>query len=75
MTATRAIRIHKIGGPDQLQWEPVEVPSPGPGQAVVAQTAAGLNFIDVYHRTGLYPGGFVSCHLGQRGRRIRGSGR
>ena len=50
-----AIRVHTPGGPDQLVWEAVEVGDPGPGQVRIAQEAAGLNFIDVYHRTGLYP--------------------
>src|SRR5437762_1178987 len=49
-----AIRIHEIGGPDVLEWEDVEVGEPGPGQIKLKQEAAGLNFIDVYHRTGLY---------------------
>jgi NADPH2:quinone reductase len=49
-----AIRIHKTGGPDVLQWEEVEAADPGPGQIKLRQEAAGLNFIDVYHRTGLY---------------------
>ena len=51
---THAIRIHELGGPDVLRWETIDVADPGPGEAVVRQTAAGLNFIDVYHRTGLY---------------------
>lgn len=50
-----AIRVHKIGGPDVLQWEEVNVEDLGPGQIRIRQQAAGLNFIDVYHRTGLYP--------------------
>ena len=50
-----AIRVHAHGGPDKLRWEAVEVGEPGPGQVRIAQAAAGLNFIDVYHRTGLYP--------------------
>jgi NADPH2:quinone reductase len=50
-----AIRIHTSGGPEVLQWELVDVPPPGPGEAVVSQTAVGLNFIDIYHRTGYYP--------------------
>ena len=50
-----AIRIHQTGGPDVLQWEEIEVGAPGPGQVLLRQTAVGLNFIDVYHRTGLYP--------------------
>ena len=50
-----AIGVHKTGGPDVLNWEEVEVGEPGPGQVKLRQEAAGLNFIDVYHRTGLYP--------------------
>ena len=50
-----AIRIHQTGGPEVLKWEDVEVGEPGPGQVRIRQEAAGLNFIDVYHRTGLYP--------------------
>jgi NADPH2:quinone reductase len=49
-----AITIHKVGKPDVLKWEDVEVGEPGPGQVKLRQEAAGLNFIDVYHRTGLY---------------------
>jgi NADPH:quinone reductase len=51
---SHAIRIHKTGRPDTLQWEEVEVGEPGPGQVRIRQEAAGLNFIDVYHRNGLY---------------------
>jgi NADPH2:quinone reductase len=51
----KAIRIHETGGPEVLVWEDVEVGDPGPGQVRIRQAAAGLNFIDVYHRTGLYP--------------------
>jgi NADPH2:quinone reductase len=50
-----AIRIHEPGGPEALKWEEVDVGKPGPGQVRIRQEAAGLNFIDVYHRTGLYP--------------------
>ena len=50
-----AIRIHETGGPDKLQWEEVQVGDPGPGQVRVRNTAVGLNFIDTYHRSGLYP--------------------
>ena len=52
---THAIRIHETGGPEVLKWEQVEVGDPGPGEVKIRQEAAGLNFIDVYHRTGLYP--------------------
>ncbi len=51
----KAIRIHAPGGPEVLKWEEVEVGDPGPGQLRLRQEAAGLNFIDVYHRTGQYP--------------------
>ena len=54
-STTHAIRIHETGAPDVLRWEAVEVGDPGPGQVRVRHHAAGLNFIDVYHRTGLYP--------------------
>jgi len=50
-----AIRVHEVGGPEVLKWEEVNVGDPGPGQVRLRQEAAGLNFIDVYHRTGLYP--------------------
>ncbi|MFP5467444.1 MAG: quinone oxidoreductase family protein [Gammaproteobacteria bacterium] len=52
---TRAIRIHAPGGPEQLQLDTVDVGDPGPGQVRIRHHAIGLNFIDVYHRTGLYP--------------------
>ena len=51
----KAIRIEGFGGPDALRLVDVPVPSAGPGQIVVRVEAAGVNFIDVYHRTGLYP--------------------
>ena len=51
---THAVRIHSNGGPEVLQWEKVEVPDPNAGDVVVRQIAAGLNFIEVYFRTGLY---------------------
>lgn len=51
----KAIRIHKTGGPDVLTWEDVEVGRPGPGEALIRHTAVGLNFIDIYHRSGRYP--------------------
>ena len=52
---THAIRIERAGGPDELRWTDVEVGAPAEGEVRLAQTAVGLNFIDVYHRTGLYP--------------------
>jgi NADPH2:quinone reductase len=51
----KAIRIHATGGPEQMVWEEVDPGSPGPGEALIRHEAVGLNFIDVYHRTGLYP--------------------
>lgn len=62
----RAIRIHRHGGPEVLVWEDVPVPAPGPGEALVRQRAIGLNFIDVYQRTGLYPVALPAV-LGQEG--------
>ena len=52
---TKAIRIRQPGGPEVMEWVDVEVGDPGPGEARVRMHAAGLNYIDVYHRTGLYP--------------------
>lgn len=52
---TKGIRIHETGGPDVMKWEDIEVGDPGPGQVRIKQTAVGLNYIDVYFRTGLYP--------------------
>jgi NADPH2:quinone reductase len=50
-----AIRFHKAGGPEVLQWEDVSVGKPGPGEARVRHTAVGLNYVDTYVRSGLYP--------------------
>jgi NADPH:quinone reductase len=50
-----AVRVHKVGGPEVLTYEQVEVPAPGPGQLRVKQHACGVNFVDVYFRMGLYP--------------------
>lgn len=50
-----AIRFHQTGGPEVLRWEEVAVGDPAPGEARVRHEAVGLNFIDTYHRTGLYP--------------------
>ena len=52
---TRAIQIAAVGGPEQLQLVDVEVGNPGPGEIRIRHQACGLNYIDVYHRTGLYP--------------------
>jgi len=50
-----AIRMHATGGPDVLVYEEIQVGDPGPGEVRIRQTAIGLNYIDTYHRTGLYP--------------------
>ena len=52
---TNAVRIHEYGGPEVLTWEEVDLPKPVEGQARVRHTAIGLNLIDTYHRSGLYP--------------------
>lgn len=52
---TEAIRIHETGGPEVMSWETVDVGAPAPGQVRLRHTAVGVNFIDIYYRTGLYP--------------------
>ncbi len=54
-TTTQAIRVHRFGGPEVLQWETVALAPPAAGEVTIRQTAVGLNFIDTYHRSGLYP--------------------
>ncbi len=61
---TKAIRIHQTGGPEVLQWENIEVGEPGSGQVRLNQSACGLNYIDVYGRSGLYPVGDLPAVLG-----------
>jgi NADPH:quinone reductase len=51
----KAIRVHKVGGPEVLKLEDIQIPAPGPGEVLVRNKAIGLNFIDTYFRTGLYP--------------------
>jgi NADPH2:quinone reductase len=51
----KAVRFHKQGGPEVLQYEEVQVGDPGPGQARIRHTAIGVNFVDTYQRSGLYP--------------------
>jgi NADPH2:quinone reductase len=64
---TKAIVVHELGGPEQLRWETVAEPVPGPGEARIRQTALGLNFIDVYFRTGLYKAPKMPFTPGQEG--------
>ncbi|WP_203291095.1 quinone oxidoreductase family protein [Maricaulis parjimensis] len=52
---TKAIRISEFGDPSVLQWVDIDLPDPGPGEVRVRHTAIGVNFIDTYHRSGLYP--------------------
>ena len=50
-----AVRVHKVGGPEVMTYEEVDVPAPGPGQIQIAQRACGINYIDTYFRSGAYP--------------------
>ena len=76
----RAIRIHEVGGPDVLRLEDVNLAAPGEGEVQVQHTAIGVNFIDVYDRTGLYPQKSMPAGLGREaagivvalGRKVRG---
>jgi NADPH2:quinone reductase len=63
MQAT-AVRIHQPGGPEALSVDTVEVPAPGAGEVRLQHSAIGLNYIDVYHRTGLYPVPELPCTIG-----------
>ena len=62
---TRAVRIHKTGGPEALVYEEVALGDPGAGEVRLRQTAIGLNFIDTYHRSGLYPVAELPSVLGR----------
>ena len=64
---TKAIRIHAPGGPEAMKWEDVPTPEPGPGEVVVRHGAVGLNYIDVYFRTGLYKAPQMPLTLGMEG--------
>jgi NADPH:quinone reductase len=64
---TKAIRIHANGGPEVMVWEDVPTPEPGPGEALIKHEAIGLNFIDVYFRTGLYKAPNLPLIIGQEG--------
>ena len=63
----RAIRIHETGGPEVMRWEDVEVGAPGPGEIRIRHHAVGLNYIDVYFRTGLYPAPSLPFSPGMEG--------
>ena len=62
-----AVRIHEPGGPEVLRWDEVEVPEPGAGEVRLRQTAIGLNYIDTYHRSGLYKLPSLPATLGVEG--------
>jgi NADPH2:quinone reductase len=62
-----AVRVHKVGGPEVLSYEDVDVPAPGPGQIRVKQHAVGLNYIDTYFRSGLYPAPSMPFVIGNEG--------
>lgn len=64
---THAIRVHETGGPEVLRWEEVQVGEPGPGQVRLRHTAVGVNFIDVYYRTGLYAAPGLPFVVGSEG--------
>ena len=64
---SKVVRIRQVGGPEVLRWEDVDVGNPEAGQALIRQTAAGLNYIDTYHRTGLYPVPSLPVVLGMEG--------
>lgn len=62
-----AIRIHQYGGPEVMKWEAVDIGAPGPGQVKLKQHAVGLNYIDTYHRTGLYKLPAMPAVIGMEG--------
>ena len=64
---TKAIRIYKTGSSDEMKWEDTDVPAPGAGQLTIKQTAVGLNFLDVYQRSGMYAGDNFPVTLGNEG--------
>ena len=55
MTTVKAVRVHAPGAPDALRYEEVELAPPGPGEAQIRHHAIGVNYIDVYRRSGSYP--------------------
>jgi len=64
---SKAIRIYETGGPDVMRWESYDPGAPGPGEVRLRHEAVGLNFIDVYHRTGLYPLPSLPATIGMEG--------
>ena len=70
----RAIRVHEYGGPEAMRLEELPTPKPGEGQALVRIEAAGVNFIDVYQRSGALQGPASAAARARRGGRRRGGG-
>ena len=64
---TKAMRIHQNGGPEVMQWEDVPTPEPGAGEALIKHEAIGLNYIDVYFRSGLYKAPHLPLTIGMEG--------
>jgi NADPH:quinone reductase len=64
---SHAIVIHRTGGPEVLQWEEFDPGAPQPGEALIRHEAVGVNFIDIYHRTGLYPLASLPAVTGMEG--------
>lgn len=64
---TKAIRVHAYGGPDVMKWEDVPTPEPHPGEVSIKQDAVGVNYIDVYFRTGLYKAPSMPVTIGMEG--------
>src|SRR3972149_6686244 len=63
----QVIRIHQYGGPEVMEWEPAEVGAPDQGQVRLKQHAVGLNYIDTYHRSGLYKLASLPAVIGMKG--------
>ena len=68
---SKAIRIYKTGSSDEMKWEDVDVGTPGAGQIRIRHTAVGLNFLDVYQRSGMYAGDKFPVILGNEGAGVR----
>jgi NADPH:quinone reductase-like Zn-dependent oxidoreductase len=66
-TVVQQVRIHQLGDASVLQAETIEIPPPAPGEALVRQVAIGVNFVDIYHRTGLHPLPALPATLGVEG--------